>query len=147
MTFSEAVEPAFATVSVTNPAAEQQTAGKPRRSATDPDTLNNAEQTFPGAFFAAHAGQHSYRTTGSVTFRSTLSSNKVNEIVSGWQWSPVDFFGDTLSGVRGSRAFEGRGNGISSALPLLRPGTDLRAVATSGERGSSAIHPRPRGIT
>src|SRR5205807_4427103 len=39
MTFSEAVEPAFATVSVTNPAAEQQTAGKPRRSATDPDTL------------------------------------------------------------------------------------------------------------
>ena len=39
MTFSEAVEPVFATVSVTNPAAEQQTAGPPHRSPTDPDTL------------------------------------------------------------------------------------------------------------
>ena len=39
MTFSEAVEPAFATVSVTNPAARPQTAGKPERSPTNPDTL------------------------------------------------------------------------------------------------------------
>jgi copper transport protein len=39
MTFSEAVEPRFATVSVTDPQANQQTSGAPRRSATDPDTL------------------------------------------------------------------------------------------------------------
>lgn len=39
MTFSEAVEPEFATVSVTNPAAQPQSAGRPRRSPTDPDTL------------------------------------------------------------------------------------------------------------
>jgi copper transport protein len=39
MTFSEAVEPQFATVSVTNPAAEQQAAGKSHRSPTNPDTL------------------------------------------------------------------------------------------------------------
>jgi len=39
MTFSEAVEPQFATVSVTDPAAEPQTSGKSHRSPTDPDTL------------------------------------------------------------------------------------------------------------
>lgn len=39
MTFSEAVEPQFATVSVTNPAAVQQTSAKSHRSPTDPDTL------------------------------------------------------------------------------------------------------------
>ncbi len=39
MTFSESVEPVFATVSVTNPAAEQVTAGRSHRSPTDPDTL------------------------------------------------------------------------------------------------------------
>jgi copper transport protein len=39
LTYSEAVEPRFAIVSVTNAAAEQQTAGPPARSPTDPDTL------------------------------------------------------------------------------------------------------------
>ena len=63
-----------------------------QRFSDSPDTLNSAEETVPG--FPAHAGQHSYRTTGSVTLRSTLSSNMVNEVLSGWQWSPVDFFGD-----------------------------------------------------
>jgi copper transport protein len=42
LTYSEAVEPEFATVSVTNPAAQQQTAGKPHRSAANPDTLVTA---------------------------------------------------------------------------------------------------------
>jgi len=39
MTFSEAVEPRFATVSVTDPNANQETAGRPARSETDPNTL------------------------------------------------------------------------------------------------------------
>jgi copper transport protein len=39
LTYSEAVEPRFAIVSVTDAAAHQQTAGPPRRSAADPDTL------------------------------------------------------------------------------------------------------------
>ena len=39
LTFSEAVEPRFAIVSVTDAAAHQQTAGPPRRSAADADTL------------------------------------------------------------------------------------------------------------
>ena len=39
LTYSEAVEPRFAAVSVTNAAGNRQTAGPPRRSATDPKTL------------------------------------------------------------------------------------------------------------
>jgi copper transport protein len=39
LTYSEAVEPRFAVVSVTNAAGHSQTAGNPRRSATDPKTL------------------------------------------------------------------------------------------------------------
>jgi copper transport protein len=39
LTFSEAVEPRFAVVSVTDANAAQQAVGSPRRSATDPDTL------------------------------------------------------------------------------------------------------------
>ena len=39
LTFSEAVEPRFAIVSVTDAAAHQETAGAPRRSPADPDTL------------------------------------------------------------------------------------------------------------
>ena len=39
MTFSEAVEPRFAIVSVTDAAAHQQTDGPPRRSPANPDTL------------------------------------------------------------------------------------------------------------
>ena len=39
LTYSEAVEPRFAIVSVTNAGGKQETAGPPRRSASDPDTL------------------------------------------------------------------------------------------------------------
>jgi copper transport protein len=39
LTYSEAVEPRFAIVSVTNAAAEQQTAGPPTRSPSNPETL------------------------------------------------------------------------------------------------------------
>jgi copper transport protein len=39
LTYSEAVEPRFAVVSVTNAAGHSQTAGSPRRAATDPKTL------------------------------------------------------------------------------------------------------------
>ncbi len=39
LTYSEAVEPRFAIVSVTDAAAHQETAGPPRRSPTNPDTL------------------------------------------------------------------------------------------------------------
>jgi len=60
-----------------------------QRPMTRPDTLNNADPTFPG--FPVHGGQDSFRTTGSGTLRSTLSNNLVNEALVGWQWSPVNF--------------------------------------------------------
>ena len=55
-----------------------------------PDTLNNADATFPG--FPAYGDQGSHRTTGSINLRSTLSSAMVNELVVGWQSSPLGFF-------------------------------------------------------
>ncbi len=57
-----------------------------------PDLLNNAEPPFPG--FPNQGFQTSYRTTGSVGLRSTLSSKMVNEMKTGWQWSPNNFFGN-----------------------------------------------------
>jgi hypothetical protein len=55
-----------------------------------PDLLNNAEVRFPGLLNSGT--QHSYRTTGNSTFRSTLGSSLVNELRGGWQWSPNEFF-------------------------------------------------------
>jgi hypothetical protein len=55
-----------------------------------PDTLNGAEPIFPG--FPLFGAQTSYRSTGSITHRWTFSSNLVNEVLSGWQTSPVSFF-------------------------------------------------------
>jgi hypothetical protein len=55
-----------------------------------PDTLNSADATFPG--FEAFGDQSSYRTSASMSLRSTLSSSVVNELRGGWQWSPVGFF-------------------------------------------------------
>jgi len=52
--------------------------------------LNTVDPSFPG--FPAQAGQTSFRTTGSSTLRSTFGTNLVNEVLTGWQWSPVNFF-------------------------------------------------------
>jgi hypothetical protein len=57
-----------------------------------PDLLNNSEARFPG--FANEGWQRSYRTTGSVTLRSTVGGGLVNELIGGWQSSPNDFFGN-----------------------------------------------------
>ena len=62
---------------------------------SNPDILNNVETQFPGSDFNNFGIQASYRTTGSVGLRSTLASNLINEIKGGWQWSPVDFYGNT----------------------------------------------------
>jgi len=55
-----------------------------------PDLLNSVDPAFPG--FKNLGSQNSYRTTGSIGLRSTLSQNVVNEFKGGWQWSPNDFF-------------------------------------------------------
>ena len=63
-----------------------------QRFLSKPDLLNDAEPPFPG--FPNQGFQTSYRTTGSVGLRSTLSSKMVNEMKTGWQWSPNNFFGN-----------------------------------------------------
>jgi hypothetical protein len=62
-----------------------------------PDLLNNSEARFPG--FANFGNQDSYRTTGSITVRSTLGTGFVNEVLGGWQHSPNDFFGNINAGM------------------------------------------------
>jgi hypothetical protein len=57
-----------------------------------PDTLNNGDRQFPD--FPVFGGTTSYRTTGSVSLRSTLSTGIVNEARGGWAWHPEDFFGN-----------------------------------------------------
>ena len=61
-----------------------------QRFVSTPDVLNNREPNFPGLL--NYGDQTSYRTSGSITMRSTLGSNLVNEVRGGWQWSPVEFF-------------------------------------------------------
>lgn len=61
-----------------------------QRFKSNPDLLNNVDSRFPGT--PNFATQNSYRTTGSLGLRSTLTSNMVNEFKGGWQWSPNDFF-------------------------------------------------------
>jgi hypothetical protein len=63
-----------------------------QRFLSKPDLLNNAEPVWPG--FPNSSWQTSYRTTGSLSMRSTLSSKMVNEVRGGWQWSPNSFFGN-----------------------------------------------------
>jgi hypothetical protein len=55
-----------------------------------PDTLNSGDPSYPG--FPHFVDQSSFRTSASMSLRSTLSSSMVNEVRGGWQWSPVQFF-------------------------------------------------------
>ncbi len=63
-----------------------------QRIISKPDFLNSGEAAFPG--FPNFTVQSSYRKTGSVAVRSTLSSSMVNEFKAGFQASPVDFYSD-----------------------------------------------------
>lgn len=64
---------------------------------TNPDILNNNDAPFPG--FPNIGTQSSYRTAGSVSLRSTLTSNMVNEVRTGWQWAPLLFSGKLTSSM------------------------------------------------
>jgi hypothetical protein len=57
---------------------------------SQPDLLNGAESAFPGLPGAGN--QYSYRNSGSLSLRSTLSANLVNQLDYGIQSSPVHFF-------------------------------------------------------
>jgi hypothetical protein len=85
------------------------------------DFLNNAEERFPG--FVNHGEQNSYRTTGSVGLRSTLTSNIVNEFKGGWQYSPSDFSTNVNPAM-----FEDQG-GYALGFPQIS-GTTLTSATT-----------------
>ena len=82
-----------------------------------PDTLNNADAPFPG--FPAYGDQGSYRTTGSINLRSTLSSSIVNELVGGWQSSPLGFFDNATPSMFDNQGGFGLalGFGLTNAHP------------------------------
>ena len=60
-----------------------------QRFATDPDLLNNRDPIFPGQ--PNSATQTSWRNTGSLSLRSSLSAGLVNELRGGFQTSPSSF--------------------------------------------------------
>jgi len=97
-----------------------------QRFKSNPDLLNGTEPSFPG--LPNLGQQNSYRTTGSVSLRSTLTQNIVNEFKGGWQWSPNDFFSNVTSDM-----FSNMG-GRAIVMPLV---TDIWSVRT----------PQPRNTT
>ncbi len=92
-----------------------------QRFKSNPDLLNNVEVRFPG--FLNYGTQNSYRTTGSLGVRSTLTSNMVNEFKGGWQWSPNDFFSNITPAM-----FEDQG-GYSLGFPLITGATARNGAA------------------
>lgn len=88
-----------------------------QRIKTTPDFLNSGEPAFPG--FPNYSWQFSYRTTGSATLRSTLSSNAVNELKAGFQWSPVDFYSEKKADVFADQ------QGFAIGLPLSLSGATV----------------------
>lgn len=85
--------------------------GYVQRFVSTADLLNNRDATFPG--MPNSASQNSWRTTGSLGVRSTLTSNMVNEFKGGFQHSPNDFFAKTTKDT-----FDNMG-GYAIVLPLV----------------------------
>jgi hypothetical protein len=97
-----------------------------QRFKSNPDLLNSAEARYPG--FANFGTQNSYRTTGSLSLRSTLSQNIVNEFKGGWQWSPNDFFSNVTPDM-----FADQG-GYALGTPLM---TSVTARTNSAPRNTT----------
>ena len=82
-----------------------------------PDRTNNGHALWPG--FPAYSDTGSYRSTGSISLRSTLSTAMVNEIHGGWQASPQQFFTNTTASMfdnQGGFAVT-QGFGLTNAAP------------------------------
>jgi hypothetical protein len=103
-----------------------------QRIKSNPDLLNGVETPFPG--LTNYGIQASYRTFGSATLRSTLGSNLVNEVKTGWQWSPLDFYGNITASM-----FENQG-GFSLGLSGGPNNTDFSNV--TGATATRNLQPR-----
>ena len=75
-----------------------------------PDIQNTSEAQIPG--LPNYGNYRSIRTVGSITLRSTVSSQIVNEAVGGWQWSPGTFNADVTGDMFANQA------GYSLSFPL-----------------------------
>jgi len=93
-----------------------------QRFKSNPDLLNNVDPQYPG--FPNFATQNSYRTTGSITLRSTLGASMVNELKGGWQWSPNEFFTNVTRDMFQNQGFYalGLGFGLNNATATASPG-------------------------
>jgi hypothetical protein len=100
---------------------------------SEPDILNGAEIPFPG--LTNFGIQASYRTTGSIGLRSTLTQNLVNGSKAAG-WSPVDFFGNVTKDMFNNQ-------GVLLGLAGGPNNTDF-----SGLTGATASNnPQPRNTT
>jgi len=82
-----------------------------------PDRTNTGHALWPG--FPAFSDTASYRSTGSISLRSTVSTAMVNEVHGGWQASPQEFFTNTFPGMfdnQGGFAVT-QGFGLTNAAP------------------------------
>lgn len=93
---------------------------------SNPDILNSRDPIFPG--HPNHGAQYSFRNSGSVTVRSTLTSNIVNEAGGGFIWDPVYFSGDIVP------AEFALGGGCASALTCFNVN---QAFSTSPFNGAN----------
>lgn len=98
-----------------------------------PDTLNNADPSFPG--FPVLGSQSSKRRSWVNSLRSTFGQNIVNEARIAYQGSPVEFFNEQFDPGLWSQSFGGQGgyhltlgNGITNAGPA--PNAQSRNVNT-----------------
>ena len=95
-----------------------------QRFKSDPDLLNSVEPSFPG--FLNQGQQHSYRTFGQMTLRSTLGKSMVNTLLGGWQTSPNDFFSNITADMFADQTPPGSPNSFSLGLPLITGATATR---------------------
>jgi len=96
-----------------------------QRFLSNPDLLNSVDSPFPG--LPNKGEQNSWRTTGSLGMRSTLSSNMVNEFKMGWQSSPNEFFSNVTKDM-----FDNM-NGYAIVMPLV---TDIWSVRSPQPRNT-----------
>jgi hypothetical protein len=93
---------------------------------SDPDIINNGYPSYPD--FAVKSTQYSFRYTGTISMRSTLTKNMVNEGGWGTIWSPVYFSGNITPDL-----YVG---GRNLTVPTVPTGTNLSPFNVTG--GSSS---------
>ena len=102
---------------------------------SNPDTLNGYQRPFPG--FSTHGEQDSYRWTGQITVRSTLTANMVNEARLGGTGGATYFNPELNAGMfSGTPDMNGYAIMISSFRSVNNP---YSAYTNSAREGSTRV--------